>query len=59
MSPWAYILGGGGGLIFVILLYFEPGGGGGGTPYIMDYTGRLHPKGAAFSGWRYIKGWGF
>ena len=26
---------------------------------IMDYTGRLRPKGVPFSGWRYIKGLGF
>ena len=26
---------------------------------IMDYTGRLRPKGVPFSGWRYIKGYGF
>ena len=39
--------------------YFEygdgPGGGRGLLP-IMDYTGRLRPKGVPFSGWRYIKG---
>ena len=26
---------------------------------IMDYTGRLRPKGVPFSGWRYMKGKGF
>ena len=30
-----------------------------GTLPIMDYTGRLRPKGVPFSGWRYIKGQGF
>ena len=30
--------------------------GGGGVLPIMDYTGRLRPKGVPFSGWRYIKG---
>ena len=25
-----------------------------GAPPIMDYTGRLLPKGVPFSGWRYI-----
>ena len=32
-----------------------PGGGRGVLP-IMGHTGRLHPKGVAFSGFRYIKG---
>ena len=31
-------------------------GGGGGVLPIMDYKGRLRPKGVPFSGWRYIKG---
>ena len=26
---------------------------------LMDYIGRLRPKGVSFSGWRYIKGWRF
>ena len=30
--------------------------GVGGVLPIMDYTGRLRPKGIPFSGWRYIKG---
>ena len=34
----------------------EAGGGGGGVLPIMDYTGRLRPKGVPFSGLRYIKG---
>ena len=39
------------------MIYSPPGGGGGGgTLPIVDYTGRLHPKGVPFSGWRYIKG---
>ena len=25
-----------------------------GAPLIMDYTGRLPPKGVPFSGWRYM-----
>ena len=29
---------------------------GGGVLPIMSYTGRLHPKGVPFSGFRYIKG---
>ena len=33
----------------------KPQGGGGVLP-IMDYTGRLRPKGVPFLGWRYIKG---
>ena len=33
-----------------------PGGGGGGALPIMDYTGRLRPKGVPFLGWRYVKG---
>ena len=33
-----------------------PGGGGGEVFSIMAYTGRLHPKGEPFSGFRYIKG---
>ena len=28
----------------------------GGLLPIMDYTGRLRPKGVPFLGWRYIKG---
>ena len=32
---------------------------GGGVLPIMAYTGRLRPKGVPFSGFRYIKGWGF
>jgi len=32
-----------------------PGGGGVVLP-IMAYTGRLRPKGVAFSGFRYMKG---
>ena len=39
-----------------ILNSFMPDSRGGGVLPIMDYTGRLHPKGAPFSGWRYIKG---
>ena len=34
------------------------GGGGGGALPIVDYTGRLRPKGVPFSDWRYIKGYG-
>ena len=32
--------------------------GGRGVLPIMDYMGRLHPKGVPFSGWRYLKGYG-
>jgi len=32
---------------------------GGGALPIMAYTGRLRPKGIPFSGFKYIKGWGF
>ena len=32
------------------------GGGGGGSLPIMDYIGRLRPKGVLFSGWGYMKG---
>ena len=32
------------------------GGGGGGRGLIMDYTGRLLPKGIPFSGFRFKKG---
>ena len=44
--------------------YKARGGGGGGVGWggvfpIMDYTGRLRPKGVPFSGGRYIKGWRF
>ena len=35
------------------------GGGGGGLLPIMAYTGRLRPKGEPFSGFRYMKGYGF
>ena len=31
------------------------GGGGGSLLPIMDYIGRLRPKGVSLSGWRYIK----
>jgi len=34
-------------------------GGGEGVLHIMVYTGRLHPKGVPFSGFKYIKGLGF
>ena len=37
----------------------EGGGGGGEVLPIMAYTGRLRPKRVPFSGFRYIKGWGF
>ena len=30
--------------------------GGGGVLPIMDYTGKLRPKGVSFSGWSHIKG---
>ena len=33
--------------------------GPGGVLPIMAYTGRLRPKGVPFSGFSYIKGWGF
>ena len=33
-------------------------GGGGGLLPMMAYTGRLHPKGVSFSGFRYMRGVG-
>ena len=47
LGPNPDILGGGG------------GGGGGGALPIMTYKGRLYLKGAPFSGFRSMKGWGF
>ena len=43
-------------VIFTSQVPCTPEGGGGGALPIMDYMGRLRPKGVPFSGWRYIKG---
>ena len=38
------------------VVFSVPGGGGGGVLPLMAYTGRLRPKGAPFSRFRYMTG---
>ena len=43
-------------VLCIVTRYYQLTYWPGGALPIMDYTGRLRPKGVLFSSWRYVKG---